>query len=88
MAPVLDLTVDILRQIRDSLDALQGGQRRIEVRIASIERQLGEIDQRLGGQRTDIGLVFTLMTEMDERLGRRLDRIDHALGLIVKGDDV
>jgi archaellum component FlaC len=58
-----DLTVEILREIRDEA-------RQTNRRLAAVESRLGSMDERLGSMDERLGSMDDRLESMDQRLGR------------------
>ena len=73
-----NLTLRLLRELRDSIEALRGTTSELVVRMGRVESGLAHV-------RVEMAEVHTVLAEHSvklDRFGDRLDRIDKRLGLI------
>ena len=73
-----NLTLRLLRELRDSIEALRGTTSELVVRMGRVESGLAHV-------RVEMAEVHTVLAEHSvklDRFGDRLDRIDKRFGLI------
>ena len=63
-----EMTLDLLKEIRDKLSGLEGRQKRVEERLRKLENRQSKVEERLVSLTKDVNIVHKFQKNMTTRL--------------------